>query len=590
MPGIGDLFKSDGMLFQLFVYNVLGSMLQPLLAPASQELADFAFDVLANTPMSPADAASTVAAQFADPGWGQAEAQHSGVNADRFAHYLALAQTKIDPAQAATAAVAQFMSAGDALAEAQANGMTPERFAVLLKLATTRLDPAQAAAAAVAGFITPGDATAEAQATGMDAGRFATMLDLARTYLSPADAATAVIRGFLPQDQAAAEAAHTGMDAARFQTMIDLSGEAPAPGDLATAARRGIIPESGQGADSVSFEQGIREGNLKDKWSPIMRELAIQWPSPTDALNALLEGQITASEAQTLYQKFGGDPQYFQMLFNTAGTAPTPTQALELANRGIIPWDGTGPKSVSYHQAFLEGPWRNKWEPVFRALGEYLPPPRTVTAMFHDGQLSHDQAAQLLTKQGLTPDLVAAYLAPHGTSTAAAQRDLTRSDILALYSDRLTSRADTLKSLESIGYSAANAALIVELTDVRTSASQISVAVSRVRELFLAGKLSTADARAELVSLGVPTAQVGQIIDTWGLVGAASVKLLTAAQTVDAWYLTLISTDDAMSRLESLGYDTEDAGLLLAIKNKGPVPGLGQATVPPPGPPAVGGT
>jgi hypothetical protein len=55
-----------------------------------------------------------------------------------------------------------------------------------------------------------------------------------------------------------------------------------------------------------------------------------------------------------------------------------------MANRGIIPWSGSGPRSTSFEQAFLEGPWRNKWLGPFRKAAEYFPPPRTITAMYNE--------------------------------------------------------------------------------------------------------------------------------------------------------------------------------------------------------------
>ena len=69
--------------------------------------------------------------------------------------------------------------------------------------------------------------------------------------------------------------------------------------------RRGVNPEGGNGADAVTFEQGIAEGRLKDKWTAMMKGLAQEWPTPTDALAALLEGQVSEEEGRALYERFG---------------------------------------------------------------------------------------------------------------------------------------------------------------------------------------------------------------------------------------------------------------------------------------------
>src|SRR5690349_1373930 len=112
--------------------------------------------------------------------------------------------------------------------------------------------------------------------------------------LSPADLAQLVVRNYIDNAEGQDISRLSGITGTDFNHLVALAGEAPAPGDLATALRRGLIPESGSGAGSVAFDQGIREGRLADKWIPMIKGLAQQWPSPTDALDALLQGQVSA--------------------------------------------------------------------------------------------------------------------------------------------------------------------------------------------------------------------------------------------------------------------------------------------------------
>jgi hypothetical protein len=284
-----------------------------------------------------------------------------------------------------------------------------------------------------------------------------------------------------------------------------------------------------------------------------------------------LEGQITEDEARERYLKAGGDPTWFKTSYNANGQAPTPNEALELLNRGIIAEHGTGPESTSYEQAFLEGPWRNKWLKPFLALREYLPPPRTVTAMFHAGQLDHDRAAELLTKQGLAPDLIQAYLSPGHTSATTADRALTKSDILDAYADGLMTKDQTIKALENIRFSAHDAELIVQLQDARTVARQVNAGVTRTRTLFLAGKISRDDARRALIALGISDQQAVSMLATWSISTSVPVRTLTESQITAAHHYSLMTTTDALAALVALGYDDLDAWLLLSIRNHGPL-------------------
>jgi hypothetical protein len=395
---------------------------------------------------------------------------------------------------------------------------------------------------------------------------------LPEAEISPAELADMVVRNFIALSDGKTRASRSGISADRFQLMVDAAGDSPAPGDLATALRRGIISESGTGAESTSFEQGIAEGRLADKWTSVIRQLATVWPSPADALNALLEGQVSEADGQALYEKFGGDPQYFTLLYNTRGNAPTPDEAAVMANRGIIPWTGTGPDVVSFEQAFLEGPWRNKWESPYRQAAQYLPPPRTVTAMLKDGSLTQDQATHLLMEQGLTADLAAAYVQDAELTATADNKALTLSEVTALYVNRLISASDAKSLIVALNYSDANASLLLSLADLSRSIAAVNTAVSRVQTLYISHKITRDTAVNSLNTLKVPPDQVASIVATWDLEVSVNVKVLTETQIVDAWSAQIITLDEAMTELTNIGYTPFDAWVLLSIKNKGPLP------------------
>lgn len=389
--------------------------------------------------------------------------------------------------------------------------------------------------------------------------------------LPPAELAELVARTLNDPGSAANDAQKAGISNDRFDKLVKGATHAPDLGAVITAFQRKLIGSGVQDGNDVSLFGALTDAGIRQGWHSVLEALAVQIPTVAEVMNAWLEGQISEEEARTRYLAAGGDPTWFQTSYNANGEAPTPVQALELWNRGIIPENGTGPDAVSYEQAFLEGPWRNKWLPAFKALREYLPPPRTVTAMYHQGQLTHDRAAELLIKQGLAPDLAAAYLSPSSGHAATTEKTLAKTDITALYGDGLMSKTDALAALEALKYTAHDAALILELIDVRINAQQVTAGVSRTRTLFAAGKLTEAQARTALTDLGVAATQAAGIVDTWAVTGATEVRSLTAAQIEAAWFYQLISTTDALDQLVSIGYDALDAWLLLSIRNKGPL-------------------
>ncbi len=387
--------------------------------------------------------------------------------------------------------------------------------------------------------------------------------------ITPSDAANLVSRGLMDQGTGEDAANDAGIAANDFAWLVKASEHAPDLGAVIAAYQRGLIDDGHDNGTDVSLSGALTDAGIRAGWHDVLAKLTVQIPSIAEVMNAWLEGQIDEPEARKRYLAAGGDPTWFQTSYNANGEAPTPVQALELLNRGIIPERGTGPDAVSYEQAFLEGPWRNKWLPAFIALREYLPPPRTVTAMYHAGQIDHGTAAGLLMKQGLSAELATAYLSPGHTSATVEDKQLAKTDVLAMYADALLSHADAVKALVKLRYSEHDAALILKLQDVRTAARQVTAGVTRTRTLFNAGKLSTTDAIRALLALGVSHEQAVQMTALWAVTDVPPVRALTESQIVSAWAYDLLPTPDALAALVTLGYDDLDAWLLLSIRNKG---------------------
>lgn len=384
--------------------------------------------------------------------------------------------------------------------------------------------------------------------------------------LSPQAAAEAVARGFLEAGRGQAEAAAGGLNAERFGVLVEAARQDLDVGSLVVAMRRGLISRA-------DLEAALRRRGIRAEQIRLVPELAKQDPSPEAILNAYLQGQIEEAEARRLFEKVGGNPEYFTLLFNAQGTAPTPTQALELANRGIIPWSGRGANVVSYEQAFLEGPWRNKWLEPFRALAEYLPPPRTVTAMYREGSISRERAIDLLKKQGLAPDLAAAYLASGTAQKTERQRDLAVGTIRDLYGARLIDRGTAATMLGSLGYDASEADWILALEEVEVARRFLSAALGRIRSLYVARKIDRATAVAALGRLEIPADQQSDILRLWDLELGLAVETLTAAQVAAAFRLDLLDQATAQAELEARGYSPWDAWALLSIAKRTRLPG-----------------
>lgn len=390
--------------------------------------------------------------------------------------------------------------------------------------------------------------------------------------LTPADVATAINRSFMSHGDGVTEANASGIDEARLAILQHLAGNAPAPEALAAMLRRGIIPADGTGPEAVSFRQGIAEGNLLDKWGDAVQEAEKAIPSPSDIVEAGLKGQLSAADALALFIKVGGDPRYYQLLINIAGNPPSPTELIDLANRGIIPWTGTGPDVISVQQGIFEGRTKDKWYPAYKPLGEYRPPPETVRAMLESNGITVEQASAYWASYGMTPETIAQYITTANNTRNQATQGLTESAVLEMFYNQLISQEDAVKFLSLMGIDASNATLLIAYTDMQRSIAAVTKAVSRLQTLYTARKITEATARDSLARLKVPGVAIDGLIATWNIVASANVKVLTEAQIADAMAEGILTQDQAQGELEALGYTPFDAWVLLSIKNKGPLP------------------
>jgi hypothetical protein len=425
----------------------------------------------------------------------------------------------------------------------------------------------------IKGLIPKDQAAADAAKLGIDGARFEQLLRVAKPRLAPADLAQLVVRNFMARDTAATEAALSGLDGNRFDDLVRIAGDAPGPSDLAVAFRRKIIAEDGTADGPISFRQGIREGRLADKYAPMIEKLATLWPSPVDALQAELEGQLSHEEALATYERLGGDPQFYPWLFNTRGTAPSPVELGVLLNRGLIPLDGFGPDSISFRQGILEGPSRNKWSDSWLALKDYVIPPRSVVAMLHAGIITDDQAARFLAMAGANHETIAAFIAEGHARAAATDKQLTQAAVIDLFNARIIAEADAHGLLVALGYSDQYATYLITLANLRRVIAETSVAVSRVRSQYITRKIRREVALEILKDLAVPADQITAIVHIWDLEQGVTVKQLSEAQIVNAWSRQIITTEECVSELTTIGYTPFDAWVLMSIKAKGPIDG-----------------
>lgn len=389
--------------------------------------------------------------------------------------------------------------------------------------------------------------------------------------ISPPDLADLVVRSYMDLATAVAVAAKSGISAGDFALLVKSAGDAPDTTTLMEAYRRKIIPLTGTGPDAVTVEQGLREGRLGNKWNAMIESLGVLPIGVADAVDAVVENQIPYTDGEEYAYQNGLDRAAFQILVNTRGNPPSPTELGEMVRRGIIPLTGKGPDVLSFEQGISEGATKDKWITAYEQSMTVEPPESTIQAWVREGVIDNTEAISRLKVLGYDESAAEHYVAEAISTTTSQYRQIAESDIVALYSGRAIDAAGATDMLSTLGYSSDVAAEILAVTDFHVQVGIRNNAISKVRTYYLARKITDTQAITSLDALEVPSEQRTELMTAWQVERGSNIKLLTEAQITDAWEYGVMSADTAIGELEALGYTPFDAYVIMSNKNKGSI-------------------
>lgn len=262
MPSWDELLGRGSIVETIAVWGILNQLIQALLGPFFEEITEKVNDRNPVFPNTPADLADMV--------------------------------------------VRGVLHQDAAAAEARLSGIDPERFNRLRLLTGEPIGLEQALEAFRRGYIGWDD-------TGQETPSMERAIKTARYYdywspvirqlaeipLSPGEAVNAALRHQADPDAMAKEAFANGITAERFKILLDSAGRPPSPTELQNLVNRGIIPKSGTGPDALSFDQGISEGDSKNKWTDPLYALREYRPPPRTVTALLKSGSLTPAQATT---------------------------------------------------------------------------------------------------------------------------------------------------------------------------------------------------------------------------------------------------------------------------------------------------
>ena len=369
--------------------------------------------------------------------------------------------------------------------------------------------------------------------------------------LSPADLALANLRGIMSDQEMTDYAAKVGARPEEMRILIGNTGEPPGLMQLLEAYRRNFI-------DQDTLQRGIRQSRVRDEWIPTIERLRYSPMSIADAIRAVVENYLTDAEGKDIAMQNGLMPDHWEPMKESWGRPLSHLEMMSLYHRGQVTLD-------QVRQAMRESDLKDKYIDPAIELGRRLVPERQIVMMLERAVIGKDVAMEMLREYGYN-DTDAERLMQLGVAQHVAHaKNLTRTDIVNLYSDSLLSKAEANKHLVELGYTAADADYILTLAGVKAKAKALAQIQKGIQAEYRAHNVTKAQAIDQLQHAGMDHPQATALVDLWQHEIRATTRSLTEAQILSLAEHGLISASDARVRLVAYGLTEGDADLLLAL-------------------------
>lgn len=375
-------------------------------------------------------------------------------------------------------------------------------------------------------------------------------LQLEGIPISPADAALAYLRGSIDGPTAQDYASQSGISAKEFAILVNNTGEPLGLEQLLEARRRNFITDE-------QLTQGILESRVRDEWIPTAKKLAYSPMTISDAVNAVVQNQLDKATAATYAEENGLMPGQFDVLLNTAGEPLSRTEMEDLYNRGEA-------TEADVLQALSESRLKDKYGQLAFKLHERLLNPSTLSDAVLYGAMDQNAAVEQAMKLGYSAESATTIVLSASHEKLYSYTVRIVESIANLYEVNAIDQTTATGYITDLGFSADEASVILQSAEYNRIKRMQSAAVNAVRSKYVSHHTTQDDAQSALQEIGVPAGEITQLIGLWNIELSANVRRLSEAQVVKAVNLTLMSQDEGMAYLLSMGYSETDAGYLLA--------------------------
>jgi hypothetical protein len=431
-------------------------------------------------------------------------------------------------------------------------------------------DQGTLATMAAQGIRSVGEAEDGIARNGYDTGWAGSMIESERQYPGLPDALDMRRRGLIDDSTLRLYLERGGTPPDQIDAVVGLLANPLSPADAALAVLRGIISQDqansiaaawGVSADDLNvlvgntgeppglmqllemfrrkfidqptLERGIRQSRVRDEWIPAVEQLRYAPMSIADAVNAVVQNYFTQAQAADIAEQNGLLPGQINTLIDVAGEPLSRGEMQQLYDRGLVSED-------QVIQASRESRLKNKYNDLAFALHVKLLEPRMLSEAVQYGAITNADAVSIAQQHGYSAK-DAATLVNLGTSRKLqTYKAKVIASLETMYEDGAIDSAPALDAMTGLGLTTDEANFVLEAADMKRSIKTMEQVISAVRSKYLSRHIVDSDVTGLLTTAGVPQPQIAYLLANWQIELQAVTRTLTEAQIVKAVKINLI--------------------------------------------------
>lgn len=145
------------------------------------------------------------------------------------------------------------------------------------------------------------------------------------------------------------------------------------------------------------------------------------------------------------------------------------------------------------------------------------------------------------------------------------ERDLSKSEVLKAYAERLITSADAAANLARLGYDSNEISTLVRLEDAKLQDADNRVAEQAIHTQFVNRRIDAAEASSSLFGFGLLQPRVASLLARWSVEREEKTPRVTAAQLQKMLLQGIVPQDIVEQRLTDFGYPPEDVNMLMTM-------------------------